>query len=630
MTSELHCRWRATLAALCLLAAAQPAQAARQGGAPPGGRQGPLPQGAPAPATPALGVTKRLAGAQPGYTLFAPFNVGETYLIDLDGKVVHQWKSEFPPGQTVELEANGHLLRAARDPGDSPLHGGGEGGRIEEFDWDGNLVWSFVCCDDQRRQHHDFEPLPNGDVLLIAWEVKTLAEAVEQGRDSVTASDGMWPDCLLEVKPVGKEGGEIVWEWHIWDHLIQDRDASLPNFGVIADHPERLDINANRQRNDAPAPGMTPEEIERLRKLGYLGPQEEGGTPPDGNGSGEGAAGGTGGGVREEGGGRPGRGRGGFGRGMDADWNHVNSVAYNAVLDQLVLSSHNQHEVWIIDHSTTTAEAASRSGGSRGHGGDLLYRWGNPQTWHTGGHEQQQLFGQHDARWIEPGLRGAGHLLVFNNNVQGGFGGGGGHGFGRGRFGPPGAPGPGGLPGGRGPDGAPSGGAAGDNGPGRGAIGGGSSSYVVELELPLLSDGTYARVDHVAFGPATPLWRWGGGSGEASFFSPIVSGSQRLQNGDTLITSGAEGYCIEVDAQGQVVWEFRSPIGREASASGEGGGGRPRGGGGPGGLGGPGGFGGPGGGGPGGMFSGAFYRATRIAPDHPALRGRKLAPQSNR
>ena len=161
---------------------------------------------------------------------------------------------------------------------------------------------------------------------------------------------------------------------------------------------------------------------------------------------------------------------------------------------------------------------------------------------------------------------------------------------------------------------------AGDSAPTGDAARGG---YVVELELPLQQDGTYARVEGEAFAPKLPLWTYGGGDGEARFSSPIVSGSQRLPNGNTLITSGAEGYCVEVDAAGQVVWEFRSPFGRE-SAEGEAGG-REGGGFGPGGPG-RGGF-GRGGGGPGGFggFGGAFYRATRIASDHPALRGRELA-----
>ena len=32
----------------------------------------------------------------------------------------------------------------------------------------------------------------------------------------------------------GKSGGEVVWEWHLWDHLIQDHDAARSNFGDVA------------------------------------------------------------------------------------------------------------------------------------------------------------------------------------------------------------------------------------------------------------------------------------------------------------------------------------------------------------------------------------------------------------
>ena len=83
-----------------------------------------------------------------------------------------------------------------------------------------------------------------------------------------------------------------------------------------------------------------------------------------------------------------------------ADWLHANAIDYNPQLDQIILSSHNQNEIWIIDHSTTTAEAASHAGGQCGKGGDLLYRWGNPAAYKRGGPGLKKLFGQHDAQWI--------------------------------------------------------------------------------------------------------------------------------------------------------------------------------------------------------------------------------------
>ena len=59
-----------------------------------------------------------------------------------EGRVVHQWKSAYEPGQSAYLLPNGHLVRAAMLKVQGGT-GGGEGGRIEEYDWDGNLVWEF-------------------------------------------------------------------------------------------------------------------------------------------------------------------------------------------------------------------------------------------------------------------------------------------------------------------------------------------------------------------------------------------------------------------------------------------------------------------------------------------------------
>ncbi len=54
---------------------------------------------------------------------------------------------------------------------------------------------------------------------------------------------GFMPDHIIEVQPTGPTSGTIVWEWHVWDHLIQDYDSSKANYGVVGDHPELVDIN---------------------------------------------------------------------------------------------------------------------------------------------------------------------------------------------------------------------------------------------------------------------------------------------------------------------------------------------------------------------------------------------------
>ncbi len=331
------------------------------------------------------GLVARGDAASAGYTLLAPLRSTTTSLVDIDGVVVHEWKSDAPPGQAVYLRDNGNLVRSERMPSEI-FEGGGQGGRIREFDWDGKLVWEYVCADETKLAHHDFKLLPNGHVLVIAWERKSAEQAAAAGRDlTKLQANELWPDMVLEIEPVLPSDGKLVWEWHAWDHLVQDRDAAKPNFGDINQRAERLDVNADA-REQMPLSAEEEAAMERLRKLGYVGDD----APKDGGPGGGGPGGPPGGG---------------------ADWLHTNSIAYNASLDLILLSSRELSEIWVIDHSTTSAQAASSSGGRYGRGGDLLFRWGNPKIHRARG--AQTLFGQHDPHWIADD-----RILVFNN---GGF-----------------------------------------------------------------------------------------------------------------------------------------------------------------------------------------------------------------
>ena len=401
----------------------------------------------------------------------------------MQGRVVRTWETGCGPALSGFLLDNGHLLRPGTIGGDARVFGPGPGvgGKIQEFNWDGELVWDFKFYNAKQLPHHDMTRLPNGNVLLIVWDRKTTEEAIAAGRrPEMTGDRHLLPDSLIEIKPTGKTTGEVVWEWHLWDHLVQDFDKTKANFGNVADHPELVNINFGEDE----LPSVIAAREAKEKPKADAKPKAD--DSPAAN--------------------RPPR--------IDPDYTHFNGVAYNPDLDQIALSIWKFSEFWIIDHSTTTAQAASHTGGRRGRGGDLLYRWGNPQAYRAGTKADRKLFRQHNAHWIPKGLPGAGHLLLFNNGPE--------------------------RP-------------------------GGNYSSVDELVLPADSEGRYTRQPGKTFGPDQPVWSYSAPK-KSDFFSSFISGAQRLSNGNTLICSGANGTIFEVTPGKGIVWKYVNPVKRRRAA----------------------------------------------------------------
>ncbi|MEJ2005927.1 MAG: aryl-sulfate sulfotransferase, partial [Cyclobacteriaceae bacterium] len=282
---------------------------------------------------------------------------------------------------------------------------------------------------------------------MKAWEAKSPEEAAEAGRDpDFIPKAGLWPDKLVEVRQTDKYHGEIVWEWHIWDHLIQNRDPALANYGDPSQHPELLDINASKHMPDL----LSADSMKVLHKLKRARRNET---------------------VENRG----------------SDVYHLNAVNYNPDLDQLIFSSPQLNEIFIIDHSTTTEEAAGHSGGRWGKGGDFLYRWGNPENYGKGDSTARKLFHQHDVRWIEPGKPGAGNITVFNNDMD----------------------------------------AFGDWDTDSDRWG---YSSVYEIKPPVDDGGNYIVGDD-KFGPLNPDWKYMAPD-SVSFYSSFISGAHRMENGN--------------------------------------------------------------------------------------------------
>ena len=178
-----------------------------------------------------------------GYTLFCTVNSFQTYLIDNCGRVINSWTSSHLPGLSAELIPDGSIVRNGRIL-NSAMSIGGLAGIVEKFNWDGFRQWRYRCSGPDSTSHHDFEVLPNGNVLLLVVYGKNISDAVALGKDTSSFSDlTLFTESILEIEPIGIDSGRVVWRWDVWNHLVQDFDSTKTNFGVVSDHPEKMNIN---------------------------------------------------------------------------------------------------------------------------------------------------------------------------------------------------------------------------------------------------------------------------------------------------------------------------------------------------------------------------------------------------
>ena len=295
----------------------------------------------------------------PGYTTISLFNNETVWLMNSDRKAVHSWSLIHPSAGVAYLLEDGSLLVAGMvDESDWFPEAVGTGGHgyLTRYGWDSEVLWDYTLHTERQLTHHNFLSMPNGHVLAIVYDRTLRAEAEAAGRDPELFPEGrdeFWSEAIFEIDPATDE---VVWEWHMWDHFVQDFDADAANYGDPAQHPELIDINY---------------------VINFPNFQED--------------------------------------YGVVTDWIHANSVDYNPELDQIVISARQFSELWIIDHSTTTEESASHAGGQHGRGGDLIYRWGNPAAYRAGDESDQVLWFQHDIRWVPAGLPGEGHITLFDN-----------------------------------------------------------------------------------------------------------------------------------------------------------------------------------------------------------------------
>ncbi len=385
-----------------------------------------------------VGVTKYTEDVTEGLVFFCPATTN-CYLVDECGKLVNEWNRTFRPGLAARMLENGQMLRTIKVS--SPiLNQASVGGGVEVVDWDNDILGQYIINGNRVVQHHDAIMLPNGNILLLAWEDLSLQYLQEMG----SLASNLWSELVYEIKPINQSEYEIVWEWNLKNHLIQEVDSSLPNFMDISDNIGKVDIN-------------------------YQGPTSWGG----------------------------------------GDRWHCNALDYNEELDQIIINSRNNSEAWIIDHSTTTEEAIGDTGGNSGKGGQILFRWGNPEAYDRGTEADLKMYGSHGLHWIEEGLPNAGKLLFFNN---------------------------------------------GDERPGF------SYYSTVEMIQPVMEDNLYLTDENLIYFPLESELVYQA-ENPTDFYSTYLSNAQQLSNGNIFINEGGDSRFFEIDpSDNSIVWEYISPV----------------------------------------------------------------------
>lgn len=374
------------------------------------------------------------------YTLIQ--DLFNTYLIDNCGEILNTWDLG---GNAVEEHSkmlpNGNLLSSL-------------GNEILERDFNGNIIKSTSISETNLFLSYEVIVLPNGNYLCVGRRVESYFDFElgffdgcfrdiptdvtyfeNKGYDVQKYPQAAWEDCVLEIEP---ETGNIVWEWKVFDHVIQDRDPSAANFGDVSENPQLLDMDAV----------------------------------------------------------------------ADIDWEFcetfmINGIDYNEELDQIILSIRKLSEVAIIDHSTTTEEAKGSTGGKYGKGGDILYRWGNPQNYSRGTESNRELYFQHNPNWIEYGEH-KGKIMIFDNGLDSG------------EF----------------------------------------SSSIEIIEPPIDGNGNYTLDAGAAFGPQNATKTYDKFNSDFDDYSDYTSGAIVLPNGNIYITLGKNFKLLELNPEGERVWEY--------------------------------------------------------------------------
>ena len=163
-----------------------------------------------------------------GLVLISDFSSETIVLIDIDNNIVNSWEVNDYNLLNSYLTPDSILVTISK-LNNLPV--------LQKYDWDGLLLWTFIFEEGECLIHHEQVILPNGNILAICKETIIAEENIYFNEDIVI-------DKIIEIEPLDNDQANIIWEWHFYDHLIQDYDPNMLNYGIISENPQLFNINA--------------------------------------------------------------------------------------------------------------------------------------------------------------------------------------------------------------------------------------------------------------------------------------------------------------------------------------------------------------------------------------------------
>ena len=163
-----------------------------------------------------------------GLVLISDFTTESVVLIDIDNNIVNFWEVNDYDLLRSYLTPDSILVTISK-LNNLPV--------LQKYNWDGLLLWTFIFEEGECLIHHEQVILPNGNILAICKETIIAEENIYFNEDLVI-------DKIIEIEPLDNDQANIIWEWHFYDHLIQDYDPNMLNYGIISENPQLFNINA--------------------------------------------------------------------------------------------------------------------------------------------------------------------------------------------------------------------------------------------------------------------------------------------------------------------------------------------------------------------------------------------------